>query len=215
MLIALLLAALPVDEIVEKAVAAMARMPSHATCHAESEELRLGKKDAVESSERAAFDTIFSAGKSTNSPPSRRWKDDQPLTAEQVASINGRGATSGDTLDVRMQSPFRTRTHVHFNGLREDTLWGHHAYVLQVAAADKDGSNGTVWVDADNFLELKGELTPQQLPDHADALSWQEQFTRLADGSVVRSLVHIEGRGHFLFFKANMRFTERILGCEI
>lgn len=212
----LVLPAPPVSDIVSRATAVIARGPAHAICQAESEQMRLGKQDMVEMSERAAFVRTFTNGTMTDAPPTQRWKDDQALTAEQVATINGRAASkNGETLDEQLRSPFFQPELHEFTLAREETLWGRAVYVLTVTAKKAKGARGTVWVDAETAVELKGELVPQEMPSNVDSLMWQEQFEKLPDDSVVRSLIHIEGRGHFLFFRAATRFNARVKSCAV
>jgi len=213
MLFALLWIAAPsVDDIVSKSALSF-RPVTHAVCQSETEQLRLGGHDAVVARERAAFVRTYERGTYSDAAPSKRWKDDEALSDEQVTTINGRATTPrDDTLDRKLTSPLLDAVAHAFTLQREDTLWGHKVYVLHVAAKTDKGSNGTLWIDAESFVELKGELTPQSPPSNVDSLSWQEQFMPLGDG-VARTLIHIEGRGHFLFFRAATRFTERVVSC--
>lgn len=217
MLAALFVIAAPtLPEIVARAAAVLSHAPTHAVCRAETEQMRLGKRGAIEMRERAAFVRTFLGAAFSDSAPTLRWKDEQALSPEQVSTINGRAMNkNGETLDEQLRSPLVHPERHDFERVGEDTLWGHAVYVVKVTAKTPQGANGTVWIDATSFVERKGELTPQQAPAHIDSLSWQEQFEALADGSVVRSLIHIEGRGHFLFFTAATRFNERLFECAV
>jgi hypothetical protein len=100
--------------------------------------------------------------------------------------------------------------------LRRESLWGRPALVLSVRAREPKPTlvNGTVWIDAETFVELKGELVPSAMPDHVDWLKLQEQYALGPGGVPVPSLLRVEGAGHLLFMKKQFRTTIRWSDCR-
>lgn len=103
-----------------------------------------------------------------------------------------------------------------FQLVRKETLWGRPAYVLKVSAKTKapEHANGTLWIDAQNFVELKGELVPSEMPPHADWIKVQEQYVPGPEDVAVPSFLHIEGAGHMLFMHKQFRTTLRWSDCR-
>jgi hypothetical protein len=102
--------------------------------------------------------------------------------------------------------------------VRRETLWGRPALVVRVHADKRDDNpslaNGTLWIDAERWVELKGELTPVKLPPHADWLKIQEQFVLDGGGVPLPTFLHIEGAGHLLFIKKQFTSTLRWSDCH-
>ena len=98
----------------------------------------------------------------------------------------------------------------------KETLWGRPAYVLKVRAQKQSPqqANGTLWIDAERFVELKGELTPSEMPPHADWIKVQEQYVAGPRDVPVPSYLHIEGAGHMMFMHKQFRTTLRWSDCR-
>ncbi len=103
-----------------------------------------------------------------------------------------------------------------FTLLRRDTLWGHPVYVVQVRAARPSAelAAGTLYIDAERFVQLKGELTPAKLPKMVDWMTTQMQYALDGRGQVVPSALHVSGGGHFLFLRKSMFMSIRWNDCH-
>src|SRR5262249_34825105 len=103
-----------------------------------------------------------------------------------------------------------------FELLRREVLWGRPTYVLKVKAMRNETSlaNGTVWIDAEKWVALKGELVPSAMPPHADWLKVQEQYVLGPRDVPVPSLVNIAGGGHFMFMRKQFPSTLRWSSCR-
>ena len=103
-----------------------------------------------------------------------------------------------------------------FELVGKETLWGRPAYVLKVRAqkTSPQQANGTLWIDAERFVELKGELTPSEMPPHADWIKVQEQYVPGPKDVPVPSYLHIEGAGHMMFMHKQFRTTLRWSECR-
>jgi hypothetical protein len=103
-----------------------------------------------------------------------------------------------------------------FELLRKETLWGRPTYVVKVSAQKNapEHANGTLWIDAERFVELKGELEPSAMPPHADWIKVQEQYVPGPKDVAVPSFLHIEGAGHMLFLHKQFRTTLRWSDCR-
>ena len=103
-----------------------------------------------------------------------------------------------------------------FELVRRETLWGRPTLVLKVTATKKSPSqaNGTLWIDAERFVELKGELVPSEMPAHADWIKVQEQYVPGPKDVAVPSYLHIEGAGHMMFMHKQFRTTLRWSDCR-
>ena len=103
-----------------------------------------------------------------------------------------------------------------FELVGKETLWGRPAYVLKVRAqkTSPQQANGTLWIDAERFVELKGELVPSEMPPHADWVKVQEQYVPGPEDVAMPSLLHIEGAGHMLFMHKQFRTTLRWSDCR-
>jgi hypothetical protein len=155
-------------------------------------------------------------------------RDGQPLSADTIAEEQDKikkqkaekkkKPTKGaDGFDVS-PSPLEAANapNESFELVRKETLWGRPAYVVKVRAqkASPQQSNGTLWIDAERFIELKGELSPSAMPPHADWIRVQEQFAPGPAGVAVPTYLHIEGAGHMLFLHKQFRTTLRWSDCR-
>ncbi|MCA1664250.1 MAG: hypothetical protein LC659_08280, partial [Myxococcales bacterium] len=103
-----------------------------------------------------------------------------------------------------------------FELVGKETLWGRPVYVVKVRAQKKSPqhANGTLWIDADRFVELKGELTPSEMPPHADWIKVQEQYVLGPNEVPLPAYLHIEGAGHMMFMHKQFRTTLRWSDCR-
>jgi hypothetical protein len=159
--------------------------------------------------------------------------DDQDIESETVVR-DGKPVSAGEIADERAKvkkdkarkkkdedfdlSPLAPKNAPNeaFELVRKETLWGRPAYVLAVKAQKKspNQANGTLWIDAERFVELKGDLTPSEMPEHADWIKVQEQFVPGPRDLAVPSYLHIEGAGHMLFMHKQFRTTLRWSDCR-
>ncbi len=100
--------------------------------------------------------------------------------------------------------------------VRKENLWGRPAYVLKVRAQKPSPQefNGTVWIDAEKFVELKAEVTPAVMPPHADWINVQMQYVPGPKDVPVPSYLHIEGAGHMWMMHKQFRTTLRWSDCR-
>ncbi len=148
-------------------------------------------------------------------------RDGRAMTADEIAEEHAKvqkQKAKNKSGDLEFVSPLvgKNATHESFELLRKETLWGRPAFVLKVRAqnASPEQVNGTVWIDAERFVELKGELSPAAMPPHADWIKVQEQFLPGPNDAPLPSLLHIEGAGHMLFLHKQFRTTLRWSDCR-
>jgi hypothetical protein len=210
-----------VNEVVQKARAVMERKPDGIVCalHAETEVRdKAGKIEHTE--DRKGKATLHGDDQEVETESAVR--DGKPMTAAELKAEHdklkqqrAKRKKSDDDFDL---SPFAASNAASetFELVRRETLWGRPALVLTVHAKENKPTlpNGTVWIDAESFVELKGELAPSQNPEHVDWLKVQEQYTLGPGGVPVPSYLYIEGGGHFLFMKKQFRSTVRWSGCR-
>jgi hypothetical protein len=209
------------DEVVQKARAVMERKPDGVVCALRAETEVRDKTGKIEHTEdRKGKATLHGDDQEVETESVVR--DGKAMTAaelqaerDKLKQQRAKRKKSDDEFDL---SPFAARNAPSetFELLRRETLWGRPALVLAVRAKEAKPTlpNGTVWIDAESFVELKGELAPSQNPDHVDWLKVQEQYTLGPGGVPVPSFVHIAGGGHFLFMKKQFRTTLHWSGCR-
>jgi hypothetical protein len=212
----------PVGDVVQKARAVMAHKPAHVTCkvHVDTELLdKTGKLEHAEKREgKATLDGDDSDIESTSVV-----RDGKALSAQELADERAKlkkqqaHKKKGGDDDFEI-SPLDAKNapDERFELMRKETLWGHPAYVVRVTAQKSTGSlaNGTLWIDADRFVELKGELVPAELPSHADWVKVLEQYELGDNQAPLPALLHIEGAGHLLFMHKQFRTTLRWSDCR-
>lgn len=212
----------PVADVVARARARMENKPNGLVCAVAVETLVMDKAGKVEHTEdRRGKATLRGDDQQVDTESVVR--DGKPMSAAELQAERDKlkkeraKRKQGDD-EFDLSSPFAAANAPSetFELLRRETLWGRPALVLAVHAKERKPTlaNGTVWLDADSFVELKGVLAPAQNPDHVDWLKVQEQYTLGPGGVPVPSLLHIEGGGHFLFMKKQFRTTLRWSGCR-
>ena len=122
--------------------------------------------------------------------------------AEERAKVQkdkAKAKKKGEGADFDVMSPLdpKTAPNESFELVRKEELWGRPAYVVNVHARKKspEQANGTLWIDAERFLELKAELSPSEMPPHADWIKVQYQYVPGPKDAPVMSYLHIDGRG--------------------
>src|SRR5262249_46926866 len=117
-----------------------------------------------------------------------------------------------------LRSPFSRKwsPRYRFTLVKRETLWGRPAWVVHVTALDRhpDARDGTAWIDAERFVELRGQFVPAKLPDYTDWAKVQEQFTLHPSGYAVLELLILDGAGHLMVFKKGLHTTMRWSDCR-
>lgn len=203
-----------VDEIVKRARAVAEKKPKSVTCQMSMETQLFDKTGKLEHRELREGHG-FLDGDKADLETTKAWRDGKPVPEADIKSEREKAKKQkNDDLDI---SPLAAKNadSQHFELLRKEPLWGHDAYVIKVTATrvSENTANGTLWIDADSFVELKGELVPSKLPDHADWLRVQEQFL-LDKGVPLPSYLHVTGAGHFLMFKKSFESTLKWSSCK-
>ena len=212
-----------VEEIVKKAVDAMERHPEHLICRVSSDRQILDSDGNVDDSEQTEIEETRTKN-DVEWKTMRKWKNGREITAEvrrdeerkqreQAGKPKPPKKDDDDLID-----PFSKKwsPHYTFQYVRSEQLWGHPTYVLRVTShvhKEKAG-NGLVWIDANDFIELKGEFVPAKLPDNADWARFQVQYVMHPSGVPVPSLLKFEGAGHKWVFKKGFRQVIRWQGCR-
>jgi hypothetical protein len=214
--------ALSVDEVVARARAVHEKHPDKAVCHVEIESALVDKSGKVEHTDKRDGEATL-RGNDIDVVTAHAWRDGKPLTASELAAERKKAdeerkkKRKGEDLEI---VPLATKnaSEQTFTLLRQEPLWGRSAYVLEVRAQPSSSNaslaNGTLWIDAETFVELKGELAPLKLPPNADWVKVQEQFTLGPGGVTVPSFLHIEGGGHMLFIRKQFRSTLHWSDCR-
>ncbi len=208
---------LPLDEVIARARKMMAERDKPLICAMSMETELRGKAGKLEDSERREM-IMTAVGPKQDVRTLRMWKNGQELTPTQLADEQKKEIKNKDKQDaftVNM-APFDTPNFPSqsFSLLRMDTLWGHSVYVIKVDAKKpgRDIATGTLWIDADHFYEMKGELSPVKRPRFTDWMRMQEQYTLDAKGEVVPTAIYIAGAAGFMFihktFNVNMHMSE-------
>jgi hypothetical protein len=211
-----------ISAIQTQAIAAAEHHADVLICQADVLTEQMDKKGKVTDTERRIYQSTWRDGDEHASAPTQVWRNRKELDAAAQKKIDDdwkkeHAAKKGtESAEVEIESPLTKKSagaHT-FSFLRQETLWGRETYVLAVKAKDKKGVNGTAWIDAATFIELKGDYVPTSLPAHADWMTFQEQFVQGPSGDTQPSLVHVEGAGHFLFFSGGAKSTMRWSSCH-
>jgi hypothetical protein len=138
-----------------------------------------------------------------------------PAARPEQGQPGGKPGMSASLEDLSPFSPKRVAAH-RFTLLRTETLWQRPAYVLAVSAikANATSANGTVWVDAEHFVPLRGEYQPARLPRLVSWIKILAQEERLGGGGVAPTLLKIDGSGGLPLFRKRFASTFRWSGCR-
>jgi len=146
-----------------------------------------------------------------------RQKEAKRRADRQAGKDRGPGGRrfGSDANDLSPFSVERAADH-RFDLLRQETLWGRPAYVVKVSAlkTKETSANGTVWIDAEHFVPLKGEYTLAKLPRFVTWLKVQTQHVPFAGGTAAPSLLKIDGAGGVPLFRKTFTSTMRWTGCH-
>jgi hypothetical protein len=216
--------ALPsVDEVVKQARALMDKKPQEVVCKVVVDTQLLDKTGKPEHDEHREGKATF-RGDDMDIESATVVRDGKAMTADEIAEERAKvqkdkrkAKKKGGDDDFDL-SPLDAKNVAHesFELLRRETLWGRPALVLKVTATKKspNQANGTLWIDAERFVELKGELTPSDMPPHADWIKVQEQYVPGPNELEMPSYLHIEGAGHMMFMHKQFRTTLRWSDCR-
>jgi hypothetical protein len=154
-------------------------------------------------------------------------RDGKAMSAEEIADERAKvqrdkqkakkkNKGGDDDFDVLSPLAAKNAANQSFELVRKEALWGRQAYVLKVRAqkASPEASNGTMWIDAEKFVELKSDLVPSEMPPHADWIKVQMQYVPGPKDVALPSYLHIEGAGHMLFMHKQFRTTLRWSDCR-
>ena len=210
-----------VEDIVRKAVDVMERHPERLICRVSSERQILDGDGNVDDDEKTEIEETRTHD-DVEWKTMRKWKNGREITAEvrRDEERKQREQKPGPKpkKDDDLMEPFSKKwsSHYTFQYVRSEQLWGHPTYVLRVTSHDKKekAGNGLVWIDANDFIELKGEFVPAKLPDNADWARFQVQYLMHASGVPVPSMLKFEGAGHKWVFKKGFRQVIRWQGCR-
>ena len=139
--------------------------------------------------------------------------DERAKVKKDKAKAKKKGSTDSE-FDI---SPMTAKkSEENFEMVGKESLWGRPAYVLKVRAQKPSPQhfNGTVWIDAEKFVELKAELTPAEMPPHADWIKVQMQYAPGPKDVPVPAFLHIEGAGHLWMMHKQFRTTLRWSDCR-
>jgi len=213
----------PVGDVVTKARAVMDKKPDNVVCKIVVDTQLLDKTGKPEHNEhREGKATLRGDDQDVESTAVTR--DGKAMSdvdiAEERAKVQkdkkkAKKKGGDDDFDL---SPLAAKNAANesFELVGKETLWGRPAYVLKVRAQKQSPqqANGTLWIDAERFVELKGELTPSEMPPHADWIKVQEQYVPGPKDVPVPAYLHIEGAGHMLFMHKQFRTTLRWSDCR-
>ncbi|MDB4965434.1 MAG: hypothetical protein JWN44_1123 [Myxococcales bacterium] len=212
----------PVGEVVQKARAVMDKKPERVVCQVRIETQLLDKAGKLEHQEEREAKATFDGDKQ-DLESTRVVRDGKALTADELKSERDKAKKQHDKSKKSDDDDFdlsplaaKNAPQEQFELLRKETLWGRPTFVLKVKAnkAASTLANGTIWVDAEKFIELKGDLQPAAMPPHADWVKVQEQYVMGPKDVPMPSFVHIEGGGHFLFMRKTFKTTLRWSDCR-
>jgi hypothetical protein len=210
---------LPLNEIVARARMVSDKKPKSTVCrlHVETrlsdksgklehEEIRDGKATLTGSDQDDDFENVV--------------RDGKPMGKEELASERKKvKKQQADRKNEEVElSPLAAKNAASekFDLVGKEMLWGRPVYVIKVQA-EGDGpslASGTLWIDAERFVEVKGELSPARMPPHADWVKVQEQFTLDGKGVPLPTLLNIQGAGHMFFVHKQFRSTLRWSDCR-
>jgi hypothetical protein len=210
-----------VEEIVAKAVDAMEKHPERLICRVSSERQILDGDGNVDDDEKTEIEETRTKA-DVEWKTVRKWKNGREITAEvrrdEERKQHEQKPSQKSNKDDDLMEPFSKKwsSHYTFQYVRSEQLWGHPTYVLRVTSHDKKekAGNGLVWIDANDFIELKGEFVPAKLPDNADWARFQVQYLMHSSGVPIPSMLKFEGAGHKWLFKKGFRQVIRWQGCR-
>ncbi|MCU1282437.1 MAG: hypothetical protein JWM53_5983 [bacterium] len=211
----------PVADVVAHARAVMDKKPTEVVCKVVVDTQLLDKSGKPEHDEHREGKATL-RGDDQDIESLSVIRDGKPVSADEIADERAKVKKQSskkkhgdDDFDL---SPLAAKNVAHesFELVRKEMLWGRPAYVLNVHAqkASPQQANGTVWIDAERFVELKAELIPSAMPAHADWIKVQEQYVPGPKDVAVPAYLHIEGAGHMLFMRKQFRTTLRWSDCR-
>jgi len=212
-----------IDEIVRRTAENTDREREHYRCRVTVDAQIVDGKGKLKNEERSELEVTHD-GKQQKTHLVKKWKDGKELGPAELVKAeredeeqrkkNAEKNKSGGEF-VPPLSVKGTALH-KYTLLGQEQLWGHPAYVVKLEARERKVSSvdGTAWIDADRFIPLKGEYVPAKLPPHADWMKFHEQYELGADGYPIRTLLKIDGAGHFLMIKMGGRVTIRTVECK-
>jgi len=212
----------PVGDVIAKARAVMDKKPKEVVCRIVVDTQLLDKTGKPEHDEHRVGRVTF-RGDDSDVVSETVVRDGKAMSAVDIAEEHARiekdkKKSKKKNTDDFTPSPLDPKNagNENFELVRKETLWGRPAYVIKVSAKTKapEHANGTLWIDADNYVELKGELVPSEMPPHADWVKVQEQYVPGPEDVAMPSLLHIEGAGHMLFMHKQFRTTLRWSDCR-
>ena len=217
---------LSVEQIVQRAAQVEAKKPEGTlVCKAETEAESLDSDGKRKSDTRTESEWTFMDGKQ-NTAVIRQWQDGKELTQQELVAQEkeqaketekAKAKEKGTDVHFEIKPPLDAAADYRFALLRTEPLAGQRALVLSAAPRDEEkaGWKGTLWIDAESFVQLKAELVATKSPDpHVDWMKMQLEQRLLPGGASVPALMVIEGAGHFLFFHMGFRSTERVGECR-
>jgi hypothetical protein len=143
-------------------------------------------------------------------------KDDLAEERAKVQKDKKKDKKKGESeFDLSPLSP-KNAPNESFELVGKETLWGRPVYVVKVSAQKKSPqqANGTLWIDAENYVQLKAELSPSEMPPHADWIKVQMQFIPGPKEVAAPAFLHIEGAGHMWMMHKQFRTTVRWSDCR-
>jgi len=205
----------PLEELIQRASQLVLKKPDGLVCRVETEAAQLDSGGKKEHDTRAETDVTFQAGVQTEAII-REWKDGKELTQRELAAEDKKRAEGKGKNEMEMKEPLEQAGKYRFALLREEQLWGRRVFVLSALplAQDSQELKGTLWIDAESFVELKAELVPAKNPEHVDWMKVLLQSSLHPSGATVPTLVQLEGAGHFLLFRKGYRYTQRWGECR-
>jgi hypothetical protein len=212
----------PVGDVVARARQVMDKKPDTIVCKVVVDTQLLDRKGKPEHDEHRVGKATFH-GDDSDIESESVVRDGKTMSADEIAEerakvLKDKKKQKKGSDDDFTPSPLDSKNapNENFEMVRKETLWGRPAYVIKVSAKTKapQHANGTLWIDAERFVELKGELTPSEMPPHADWIQVQEQYVQGPKDVPVPSYLHIEGAGHMLFMHKQFRTTLRWSDCR-
>jgi hypothetical protein len=212
----------PVGDVVARARQVMDKKPDSIVCKVVVDTQLLDRKGKPEHDEHRVGKATFH-GDDSDIESESVVRDGKTMSADEIAEerakvLKDKKKQKKGSDDDFTPSPLDSKNapNENFEMVRKETLWGRPAYVIKVSAKTKapQHANGTLWIDAERFVELKGELTPSEMPPHADWIQVQEQYVPGPKDVPVPSYLHIEGAGHMLFMHKQFRTTLRWSDCR-
>ncbi|MGZ3407126.1 MAG: hypothetical protein ACXVAN_11825 [Polyangia bacterium] len=213
-----------VAEVVAHARAVMEKKPQEVVCKVVVDTQLLDKTGKPEHDEHREGKATL-RGDDQDIESSKVVRDGKAMTDSEIA--DERAKVQKDKQKAKKKkggdddfdlSPLAAKNAAHesFELVRREVLWGRPTYVLKVSANKQSPqqANGTLWIDAERFVELKGELVPSEMPAHADWIKVQEQYVPGPQDVAVPSFLHIEGAGHMMFMHKQFRTTLRWSDCR-